>query len=351
MNVFQTAGLFLNRFNEVPGITLALGDAQFIRLEEDEIRQHTFLDHRAILKPVEAILTLDEFIAQAAQAPQPRQAFGMIYHSAFCGSTYLARCLDATGIGLSLKEPYALTQSSFHHADETYTQFSSPEEWEQFLGAEIRHLSRPGASALFPVIKTHNICVVLANQVANLFPSRARSVFIYSDLKSFLVSVLKNPERRQFCKFLVKLISPSRAAQLGIPWVDSRELPDAQVAVYCWMFHMAHYRRAAGRSGNGAFCSLNCEQLLDRPLDTLLALARFFGVETGRDSVKAGLQAASMKAHAKDPTKTFSAQARRTDLETEGFKHRKEVKLGLRWFEQSGGNEDLNTQVKFPLQS
>jgi hypothetical protein len=164
VNVFTDPELFLNRFEEVPGVVLGLGDAQFIRLHERELRSISFLDHRELNKPAELRLSLDEFARQAEQttATQTATAFGMIYHSAFCCSTHLARCLDATGMGRTLKEPYALTQTSFCFADESYQQFENSDSWDRLLGSELSFLVRPGKSGRLPVIKTHNFSVVLA---------------------------------------------------------------------------------------------------------------------------------------------------------------------------------------------
>jgi len=351
VNVFKDPELFLNRFEEVPGVVLGLGDAQFIRLNERELRRTSFLDHRELKKPVELLLALDEFARQAEQAAgtQTAHAFGMIYHSAFCCSTHLARCLDATGIGRSLKEPYALTQTSFYFADESYQQFENTAAWNRFLASELSFLVRPGKSGRFPVIKTHNFSIVLAQDIARLFPGRAKGLFIYSDLKSFLTSTLKSAERRNFCRLLLKLLTPAKAERLDIPWMNPQDLTDPAAAAYCWLMHMAYYAFASTQNGPGAHRSLDCDVLLDQPVETLLALAGYFAVETDRQTITSGLEDPAVKAHAKNPGRAFSAQARHSELQTQGFHLRGEIKEALRWFDRLSLPDALHSAPAFPL--
>ncbi|MSQ98679.1 MAG: hypothetical protein EXR85_05200 [Xanthomonadales bacterium] len=351
MNVFTDPELFLNRYEEVPGVVLGLGDAQFIRLNERELRRTSFLDHRELNKPVELRLGLEEFARQAEQAagPQTAHAFGMIYHSAFCCSTHLARCLDATGMGRSLKEPYALTQASFYFADETYQQFENAAAWDRFLRTGLSFLVRPGKSGRLPVIKTHNFSIVLTHDIARLFPGRAKGVFIYSDLQSFLTSTLKSAERRNFCRLLLKLMTPAKAERLDILWIDPEGLPDPAAAAYCWLMHLADYACASALHGPGAFRSLDCDVLLDQPAETLLALADYFAVETSRQAIVSGLEDPAVKAHAKNPARAFSAQARRSELQTQGFHLRGEIREALRWFDRLSLPDALRSPPAFPL--
>jgi len=351
VNVFADPELFLNRFEEVPGVVLGLGDAQFIRLDESELRRTTFLDHRELDKPVELRLHLDEFAHQADQAKdlQGAHAFGMIYHSAFCCSTHLARCIDATGMGQSLKEPYALTQTSFCFADESYQQFENTDAWDRFLGSELSFLARPGKSGRLPVIKTHNFSIVLAQDIARLFPGRAKGLFIYSDLKSFLASTLKSAERRNFCRLLLKLMTPSKAQRLNIPWMEPEGLSDCTAAAYCWLMHMAYYAAASGQFGPASFRSLDCDVLLDQPVETLLALAAYFTAKADRQAFVAGLEDSAIKSHAKNPNRTFSAQTRRSELQTQAFHLRPEIRDALRWFERLALPDALRSSPAFAL--
>jgi hypothetical protein len=349
IEIFQDQELFLSRFAEVPGIPLALGPAQFMRMQPEELSQLAFLDASELHKPIELELPLAEFIRQACNV-HAQHAFGMIYHSAFCCSTYLARCLEVVGIGQSLKEPYALTQLAFYQADDTYQQFAKASEWDDVLRGSLDFLTHPRVENAFSLIKSHNFCIALAPDIARLFAGRVRSVFIYSDLHSFLVSTLKSPARRDFVRLLLKLLGAEKVELLGMPLLDPSALDDGEAAAYCWLMHMGYYDFAAQQYGDSAFCSLNCDALLQRPTDTIAALAGFWGQPPlEHEQITQRLNDGALQSHAKEKGRAFSAQQRLTDLQTHGFRHRKEIKRTLQWFDGLDLRDGLRAKPRNPL--
>jgi hypothetical protein len=210
-------------------------------------------------------------------------------------------------------------------------------------------MSRPAKDGRLPVIKTHNFSVVLAQDIARLFPGRAMGLFIYSDLRSFLVSTLKSRERREFSRLLLKLLTPARTAALGIPWAEPSRLPDGPAAAYCWLMHMAWFDTAAARLGGQAFSSLDCEILLERPAETIAAIAARLGINADHDRIVAGLSSEEVKTHAKNPRRAFSAELRRSELQTQGFRLRQEIRETLRWFDALALREELRAAPAHPL--
>jgi hypothetical protein len=168
-------------------------------------------------------------------------------------------------------------------------------------------------------------------------------------VRSFLVSTLKSRDRRNFSRLLLKLLSPEKAGRLGIPWFDPEQLPDGSAAAYCWLMHMAYYQQAATQWGDAGFRSLDCETLLAQPLETMTALAGYFGQQVSHEQLVAGLADSTMKSHAKNPGSTFSAELRRTDLQTQGFVFRKEIKETMRWFDGLDLRRELRSAPAFAL--
>ena len=86
----------------------------FLRMNRDGYTRSSFLDKRTITvdgtvygAPLANLL--DRF-HEARPAPRP---INYIFHTAFCGSTLLSRCLDRSGVCLAYKEPFVLHQLCF----------------------------------------------------------------------------------------------------------------------------------------------------------------------------------------------------------------------------------------------
>ena len=148
---------------------------------------------------------------------------------------------------------------------------------------------------------------------------------------------------------LLKLMSPAKADSLDIPSLDPSGMPDGLAAAYCWLMHMAYYEKTALQAGPSAIRSLNCDQLLEQPVHTLEALAAFWGQTTDNQTLATALRDNSLKYHAKTPGQPFSAERRRTDLQTQGFRFRKEIRQAIQWMDSLGLREELLGPATSPL--
>lgn len=172
---------------------------------------------------------------------------------------------------------------------------------------------------------------------------------MYSDLNSFLISTLKSPARRDFVRLLLKLLSPKKAELLRIPVFDPAGLDDGGAAAYCWLMHMAYYEFAARQHGGQAFRSVNCDEFLQKPAETIAALAQFWNRTVEQEQIIERLQHDALQSHAKERGRAFSAQQWLTDLQTHGFHNRKEVKQALRWFDGLNLRASLCSAPLHPL--
>ncbi|GEQ99848.1 hypothetical protein JCM17845_04720 [Iodidimonas gelatinilytica] len=82
-----------------------LSSFTFLRLERDQLTAPAFLDATLQKQAADQCHIPTSAVAQygAGQALPPYY----IFHSAFCCSTLLARCMDLSGAFLALKEPNA----------------------------------------------------------------------------------------------------------------------------------------------------------------------------------------------------------------------------------------------------
>lgn len=262
----------------------AKGVVEFVRLPAAVLREAPFLDERLrptgerVRRPLAEVLGED-----GAAAP------ALVFHTAFCGSTLLARALDVAGRTLVLREPGVLVRLP-NLKRERHPSALDAGQWQRLVGGTLKLLGAAGVAGEQVVVKLPNVANNLISEM--LLASRARrAVLLYSDLRSFLVSVLKKGELgRAFARRLALLFS------LDLPQVrdtTARELlqmTDLQMAAAVWLMQMEllaqGMRAAPGRVG-----TLETNRFLNQPKRALTAVAAWLELgldEAAVDAVVAG---------------------------------------------------------------
>ena len=129
-----------------------------------------------------AVVPMELFLERQPSGPPPL----FLWHTAFCGSTLLARCLDRRGRCLSLKEPWAVTQLA------AAARVGLVGERE--IGAAWSSLGRGFAPGEKVLIKPSNGANTL---LADIGAAGERMVLLNSSLRHFLLSVARPIEARR----------------------------------------------------------------------------------------------------------------------------------------------------------
>ena len=186
---------------------------QFIHVDEDKLRSAAFHDGRAEIatQPLQArVLSFEDACAAAAEAdPLARAPSRLIMHVAFCGSTLLARLLDAPGATTCYREPQALVHLAREAANPGV-------DWRAgdcagVLDVVLGKLTTPFAGAGAALVKPSN----WANGLAPVLAERAadvRLVMIDLPLEDFLLAHVRGGhERIRLSLDLLNLLVQSRA--------------------------------------------------------------------------------------------------------------------------------------------
>ncbi|HEY4126129.1 MAG TPA: hypothetical protein VGM36_16010 [Rhizomicrobium sp.] len=269
----------------------------FVQTTREALSQQSFLDARWNRTPLARVdVQIPTILSAVETLPRPKLNF--IWHTAFCCSTLIARCLDVEGENLALKEPQILILLA--EAKRAGTQRGSAAEAAFKLLAR-RHQPR------------EQVLIKPTNAVNNLLPEATRAtdgrmLFLYSDCKSFLISIAKKGEMgRIFARKLFGLFAADGHAPAKWPMQTLFELSDLQVAALVWHMQIAEFRRSRDTARAAA---LNCDTFLANPHETLSRLNTFFDLNLAAAQLDAIASGPHLSRDAKDATQSFSAERR-----------------------------------------
>lgn len=323
---------------------LVAGDAQWLAhryepardsfhfrlLTRDEHRAATFLTDEE-LPPARDTAVIPRTAALAAAGePAPLH---FIFHSAFCGSTLLARAFDIDGVAMGLKEPVVLNDVSGLRRHGV-----GPQQVAQALDAALTLLARPFAPGEAVIVKPSNVVSGYIPAVLQLRPA-ARAVLLYAPLPVFLGSVArKGLWGRLWVRELLAKLLEQGIVDLGFGPDDYFRLTDLQVAAVGWLAQHALFRRLIDRFGADRVKALDGERLIDNPQAAMTALAEHFELPLDPAQVVRG---PAFTTHSKFG-QAFDAQARAAERAAQERPHADELEKVGRWAEAVAANASVD---------
>lgn len=297
----------------------------FVNVPREVQRQRTFLDRRFLQDLPKTdfvpVKSLPREVATDRAGP-----LHFIFHTAFCCSTLLTRAFDLPGAAMGLKEPEILL--SFADAFESKGRSF---EFHAALSITLDLLSRPLAPGETQIVKASN----LANPIVpSILDARqdAKAIIMHSSLESYLRTTGKNElTGRSFNREALMQLRPSMPLHSDLTDAVIMRLTDLEVAALVWLMQVRFFKRVIAHHGAERVRTLSSQTLLARPAETLQSAGDFFNVApktTGWDEVAAG---PVFKEHAKALGRPYNAEVRRTDLETAGAAHAREIAEVMQW--------------------
>lgn len=189
-------------------------------------------------------------VAALAQAAPPPQTAAWIFHVAHCGSTLLARALEAVSTGLVLREPMALRQLAF-----------APDPAR--LRLVLAMLSRRYGGEEPTLIKANVPVNALLPAIAAADPA-APAVFLHLGLEDYALAVLRSPQHRGWVR---QIAAQFAGAAPGAS--------DAACLAALWLWQMRAF--AAALDALPHACTLDAERFYADPASVLTALAPRLG--------------------------------------------------------------------------
>lgn len=277
---------------------------RFAHIDRAEIVAQPFLDQRK-----DAVVTgwaqasFDDIAAHAPPAPAP----AFIFHSAFCGSTLLARALDTPGKSLSLKEPNILPD--LVNARRMTPALQTGEAYDALAGLIIGLLARRHHDDERIVIKPTNT----ASPIAGFAVKRGmKTLMLYGDARSFLLSLLKKGEQgRAFMRQQYNIFALDGTALSAIEARKAMALTDLQVGALIWRHQLEEFERLLKAAPSAA--SLDYTTFIGDPARAIAAIANHFGSAQSTDEIRAIVDGPVFRTNSKFSGETFGAAHREAD--------------------------------------
>ncbi|HEY3777605.1 MAG TPA: hypothetical protein VGL35_06065 [Rhizomicrobium sp.] len=282
------------------------GEVLFAAAERADLAAQTFLDWR--WDRAGRAQTRASAASLITRLPPLGRPVAVLWHTGFCCSTLLAKALDCPGRNLSLCEPQILVEIA--NAGRAGLLARAPRGAVPRLAFHL--LSRGFAPNERVTLKPAPAANVLLGDSA--IREAGPMLFLYSDCRSFLVSIVKLGEQgRKYVRsaFLAILGDGHPQAQWPLPTMLA--LSDLELAAVLWHMQIAAFLRHWPQLAQGRAASLDCDTFLDRPGETLHRAGQFLSLPLDADHFNSVLEGPLFRRNAKTGEESFDA-ARRQEV-------------------------------------
>jgi len=330
-------------------MNLQKGLFDFIQTTRSDLSRFSFLDSRTLGQNVKIETIPAPQVIQALQKIDFRNNINQanyLFHTSFCCSTMLARCLDHPGKNLSLKEPFALLRLAAYKRFSAFFDPAGP-NWNNLRDITLYLLARPFHSG-------EKILMKPSNGANNILPEilacrqTDKILLLYGDLEGFLISVLRGGQVRiSSVAPILEGLMQEFLDTLPLSVEQIRSLNDLQRMSLVWGLQMQFLKQTMAQDNNQRAKSLNCKIFLQEPAETLKKLVDFYGLEfSDRDQVEI-LRGPAFNAHSKTTSKKFSKHLRTQEEENILNIFGKDIRETITWINSLGFSfeEGLENQL------
>ncbi len=287
------------------------GTLEFAAIEPAAFNRMTFHDGRDFTSAqIRGPFPLSDVAAVVAGAGlTPASKVNYIFHSAFCCSTLLARCLDMGGNILPLREPNLMLDLAnlkrFNHP-----LFTDPERWNEALSLAISLLAKPMGNSQGVLIKPTNITNNIIPDLLDLSPD-SRAILLYSDLRSFLISLIKKGQPGlAYARHTLPILNMDSDFVSGVAGDMVKQLSDLQIIVLVWRLQMSVFADVLAAFPKTRVASLDSRLLLQNPVATLRKVIDFYGYDVSDNEIGNIAAGPLFHQHAKVTGQPFDAAKR-----------------------------------------
>ncbi len=301
----------------------------FARMTREAYADSVFLDlYRTQYVGNPITLRIDDVVFACRNSSAPIAKAHYILNTAYCCSTLLSRYFESLPNCLVLREPRFQAQVAAMMDEED-------PRWEMFLEVCQKLLLRAYEPGQTVVIKPYEPCNRLAKTLLERDPN-ATATYLITPLKSFLLSVLKLEERREWARGRVASAARDASRYGVLSGISVDALTTPQAATYVWLWNYSLFRVLKKNDEAGRVVLADGDALVEAPESTLRAVLSGSGLRVDERQFQAMISAQSVQRYSKDSTRPYDAASRNDHLNELNRCWGAEVDEGMKWAESLG---------------
>lgn len=316
------------------GFDFATERVAFLPVELEEISQvsclkRDFIDPGRPLVdvPLADLVSLLDTPDSALEDNPPR----FVFHTAYCASTFLSRCLAVDGVTVSLREPQVLLDAAnakrlqWHSKSTRLTWHDLP---KLFLLLLRKHALPSEKLIIKPINSVNNIVPELMQLIG-----KGKSLMLFTDARNFILSTLKKGEGgKQTVRSMFDLLRCDFPHLSNLQLTQALHMTDLRVTMTLWRLQLEQAKSMLQQYGQDQrMVSLYGEELIRNPLQVLQAANRFLGLDISRHQIDLIANSDDRFLDAKNPGKRFSVQERDKGYERLESFYGNDLDDGLQW--------------------
>jgi len=314
-------------------LDLASEEYEFLRLDREAYQRSVFMDHRirsGTQEPVRASLdSIQKLVARLPLAPAIKP-INYIFHTAFCCSTLISRCLAIEGICNVLREPSVLMQmANYKRVGNPY--FLDAGRQQTLLNTVLFLLTKTAGEGETTLIKPTNAANNLAVEIVR--HKRTHCVLLlYSNLEQFLVSIIKKGEEgRAFVRKLFNVIRMDSERTSALSMESLSQLTDLQIAAFAWYLQIDTYLKLIDSYPSANLRTLDCDAFLADPVGTLRKLCDYFGMTVKTRILEDIVMGPVFRKYSKNDVQNYDASVRAAENARIAEQYRTTINGILAW--------------------
>lgn len=324
----------------------------FLPIERDDIRRVSSLkreyidsSRQLIEVPLADVVEVVNSPHQALIDNPPR----FIFHTAYCASTFLSRCLDVEGLSVSLREPQILLDAANAKRLEWQSNSTSLDYRELpklALALLQKHATAEEKLIIKPINSVNNIIPELLQLTGS-----AKSLMLYTDARSFILSTLKKGEGgKQTIRSMFDLLRCDFPHLSNLQLTHTIHMTDLRVIMTLWRLQLEQAENQVRRVlPENAMASLYGEKLIDNPLEVLQAANKFLELGISSEQIQAITNSDNRFIDAKNEGQQFSKQRRTEQYQRLEEFYGADLDDGLEWLVRNNPGTKLHPELSYPL--